>query len=113
MTAVQESLLQSHPGIDGSELFGSGKIRLLPAVNKNWSGQFLLHARGGFIVTVKFTSGKVDAARFEATRKAVLQIVNPFEKTSVWLDGKLSTVTEREISLDVKSGQQVTIAAAQ
>jgi hypothetical protein len=113
MTAIQESLLQSHSAVDDSELFDAGKIRLLPAVNEKWSGQFLLHAQGGFIVTVQFTNGKVDAARFDATRNARLCIVNPFQKASVWQDGKLSTMTGENISLDVNRGQRVTIASAQ
>jgi len=113
MTAIQESLLQSHSALDDSELFDAGKIRLLPAVNEKWSGRFLLHAQGGFIVTVQFTNGKVDAARFDATRDARLCVVNPFQKASVWQDGKLSTMTGENICLDVNRGQRVTIASAQ
>jgi hypothetical protein len=113
LTAIQESLLQSHSADNASELFDSGKVRLLPAVNKNWSGQFLLHGRGGFIVTVKFTDGKVDAARFEASRDARLCLINPFEKASVWLDGKVSTITDKEISLNVLRGQRVFLASTQ
>jgi hypothetical protein len=110
MTALQESLLQSHSGVHDSGLYDYGAIRLVPAASPNWSGQFLLHARGGFIVTVKFTNGKVDAARFQASRDARLLLVNPFNQASVWLDGKLSTMTEKEISINVKRGQRIFIA---
>jgi len=110
MTALQESLLQSHSALNDSQLFESGPIHLVPAVSEKWSGQFLLHARGGFAVRVKFTNGKPDAASFEATRDAKLLIFNPFERTSVWLDGKLSKTTEKIISFDVKRGQRVFIS---
>lgn len=113
MTALQESLLQSHSAVSDSGLFDSGIIRLIPAVSKSWSGQFLLHARGGFNVTVLFANGKVDAARFEASRDARLLLQNPFEAASVWLDGKLFTLSKEEISLEVNRGQRVVIAPAQ
>lgn len=110
MTALQESLIQSHaPGKD-SPLFESGLIRLLPAVSEKWSGRFLLHARGGFSVTVQFAQGKVEAARFVASRDAKLRLLNPFENASVWVDGKLTTHSEKIISVDVKNGGQVIIS---
>jgi hypothetical protein len=112
MTALQESLLQSHSTVVDSGLFDTGKIRLLPAVSSRWSGQFLLHARGGFTVTVKFANGTVEAARFEASRDGQLRIVNPFRRTMVWLDGAASTVSENEISIAVKRGQRVVLAPA-
>lgn len=109
-TALQESLLQSHSTAADSEFFESGIIRLLPAVSEKWSGQYLLHARGGFSVTVSFTNGKVDAARLVASRDAKLRLLNPFEKASVWRNEKLTTSTEKILSMDVKRGEAVVIS---
>jgi len=110
MTALQETLLQSHGPLEGG-LFEGGPIRLLPAASESWSGSFKLHARGGFEVTARFSQGKLDAARFIATRDGKLRVVNPFVKAFVWIDGKpAGGSSEKLLALQMKAGSKATIA---
>lgn len=116
LTALQESLLQSHSRVTDAELLEAGTIRLLPAVSQNWSGQFQLRARGGFIVTVRFAKGKVEAARFEATQNTKLRLENPF---GVAVIGRIAgqqtlpvSTSEKIITLDTRRGDIITVTAA-
>ncbi len=89
MTALQEALLQSHfPAEAYGGLFEGGPIRLLPAVPPEWSGSFLLHARGGVSVRVQLAEGKLKSALFEATRATRVKVVNTFGACRLWRDGR-------------------------
>lgn len=75
--ATQELFLQSHAEEPSAELFTGGPIRLIPAVDRSWSGSFRLLARGGFLVDCAFTNGKVSSCTITSTRGGELKYIDP------------------------------------
>ncbi len=91
MTALQETLLQSHrlttPAPE--DPFSGGPIRLLPAVRPDWAGRFKLRARGGFLVYVEFQPGRrLTRLRIFSERGQTLKLENPFQECQIWRGGK-------------------------
>jgi hypothetical protein len=94
---LQESLLQSHARTTPAKAdpAGGGPIVLLPAAAKEWAGRFKLRARGGFLVTVEFQPGRrVERLRVESERGRTLTLANPFQRCTVFKDGKGVLATE-------------------
>ncbi len=67
-TAVNEMLLQSY----------SGRIRVFPAMPDDWTGSFVLHARGGFIVMSEKTTDGISYVAIESRLGQMCQVVNPW-----------------------------------
>ena len=67
-TAVNEMLLQSY----------SGRIRVFPALPDDWTGCFVLHAVGGFVVTSEKTKEGISYIAIESLLGQTCQVVNPW-----------------------------------
>jgi hypothetical protein len=108
MTALQETLLQSHVLTTAAknELTGGGPVVLLPAVRKDWAGRFKLRARGGFLVTAEFQPGRrVERIVVESERGQTLTLVNPFQDCRVLKGGQeLLSTKDTVIRLPTKKG---------
>jgi hypothetical protein len=110
MTAIQEMLLQSHDLAAAEQLLDGGPIRLLPAIRKNWSGNFKLRARGGFLVTCAFENGAAKRVEILSQHGRRLQVVNPFAEARITGNGKeLPASKDRLISLPTKPGETVVL----
>jgi hypothetical protein len=111
LTAIQETLLQSHrlTTPDKSDPPGGGDIVLLPAADREWSGRFRLRARGGFLVTADFAAGRsVTRATIECPRGGPLRLANPFGECRVSRSGKTPLTThDPEINLTTDAGETV------
>jgi hypothetical protein len=111
MTALQETLLQSHhlSTPEKTDPLGGGPIVLLPAARKEWSGRFRLRARGGFLVTAEFGTGRrVTHATVECERGGRLRLANPFGECSVKRAGKaVRSASEPLIALDTRAGEVI------
>lgn len=70
---VNEVLMQSH----------QGRIRLLPAASKTWSGVFRLRAEGGFLVAADFAEGKVRLAEVQSLLGKKCRIQNPWSEACI------------------------------
>ncbi len=66
---INEMLLQSH----------GGKIRVFPAVPKNWASRFKLHARGAFEVISERGDGGVKYVAIKSLKGQPCCVVNPWE----------------------------------
>jgi len=111
MTAIQEMLLQSHDLTQEEKLLDGGPIRLVPCIRKNWSGGFRLRVRGGFLVTCEFEGGTVKRATIQSERGRKLQVVNPFAKCAISVNGQPQPVSkDRLIELPTKAGDSIEIS---
>lgn len=111
LTALQETLLQSHQLTtpEKTDPLGGGPIVLVPAARKEWSGRFKLRARGGFLVTAEFAPGrKTTHATIVCERGGPLRLANLFGECRVTRTGEagLST-TKTLIVLDTRVGEIV------
>jgi hypothetical protein len=109
LTALQETLLQSHhlTTPEKTDPLGGGPIVLVPAVRQEWLGKFKLRARGGFIVTADFESGrKLTRGTIKCERGGPLRLANPFGECRVTRAGKpaLST-TDPLIVMETRAGE--------
>lgn len=116
LTAVQEALLQSHclSTPQHSDPPGTGPIRLLPAVRRDWAGRFRLRARGGFLVTAEFQAQRtVTRVRVEAEHGGLLRLANPFAECRV-TKGGVDLLLSREPLLTVatQAGDTLEFVAA-
>jgi hypothetical protein len=105
MTALQETLLQSHTLVTPERLdpAAGGPIRVLPVVREDWEGSFRLRARGGFLVSVVFRRNRTpEKIVIESERGGVLTVVNPFTECRVTTNGKEMLVT-REPTIRLQS----------
>ena len=117
MTAVQETLLQSHalatpePGDPAA----GGLLCLLPAVRSDWSGRFRLRARGGFLMDVEFQAGrKPTRIHITSERGQTLRLENPFVECQVRQGGRRVAVSsEAAVSVPTRPGDVVEITGAQ
>ena len=111
MTAIQEMLLQSHDLAAEEKLLDGGPIRLIPAIRRNWSGNFKLRARGGFLVTCRFENGAVTRAEILSERGRTLQVVNPFASCAITVNGKeLPPSKDRLLSLPTKPSEAMVLS---
>ncbi len=67
-TTIEEMLLQSY----------SGRIRVFPAVPRNWTASFTLLAVGGFVVTAECASGDVLYVLIESRNGGRCTVVSPW-----------------------------------
>lgn len=111
MTAIQEMLLQSHDLASEETLLTGGPIRLLPSIRGNWSGNFKLRARGGFLVTCQFTDGKVNRVIIESEQGRNLRVNNPFAHCKIAVNGspRLS-VSDPLITLPTQRGDRIELS---
>ena len=111
LTALQEALLQSHQltTAENTDPLAGGPIVLVPAVRKEWSGQFKLRARGGFLVTAQFEPGrKVTHAAVECPRGGRLTLANSFGQCRVSRAGKILLLSrDPVIGLDTQTGEVI------
>jgi len=111
LTALQETLLQSHhlTSSEKDDALGGGPIVLVPAARPQWSGRFKLRARGGFLVTAEFETGRrVTQATIECERGGPLRVVNPFGECRVAPSGKpAGSTTEPLIVMDTRAGEVI------
>ena len=77
-TALNESLLQSHDDI----------IRIAPALQKDQSARFTLHAVGGFEVSSEIQSGTVQWISIKSLLGNTCQVQLPWDKVKVYANGK-------------------------
>ena len=114
VTALQESLLQSHnlTTAEKTDVFNGGPIVVLPAIRDDWSGSFKLRARGGFLVTVEFLQKRKPVKlTIESERGSTLRLVNPFAECVVSVDGKrVQTSKDKVISLSTRPGDVLQFA---
>ena len=111
MTALQETLLQSHhlTTSEKDDALNGGPIVLVPAARPQWSGRFKLRARGGFLVTAEFETGRrVTQATIECERSGPLRIANPFGECRVAPSGKpAGSTAEPLIVMDTRAGEVI------
>ena len=111
LTALQETLLQSHRPTtpENADPLGGGPIQLVPAARRDWSGSFKLLARGGFLVTAEFVTGPMPVrAAIECQRGGLLRLANPFGPCRVQRPGQPAATTEETlIAFDTKPGETV------
>ena len=103
LTALQETLLQSHVPTTAAktDIFGGGVITLMPAVRKDWAGRFKLLARGGFRVGVEFQRKRtLVKAVVESERGGTLRLANPCGACRVTKDGK-TVLTSKDAVIEV------------
>jgi len=84
---------------------------LLPSIRGNWSGNFKLLARGGFLVTCQFTDGKVTRVIIESEQGRNLRVNNPFAHCKIAVNGssKLS-VSDPLIKLPTQRGDKIELS---
>ena len=93
---VNEVLLQSHNGL----------IRVLPAVSRDWSGDFRLRAEGGFMVAADFAEGVARFVEVQSTAGTKCRIQNPWGETClVRADGRVVLRTDAPtLQFETRSG---------
>ena len=91
---LQEMLLQSH----------EEAIRILPATPKAWSGLFRFRARGGFLVSTRFSKGVPDFVEIESTGGRCLAIHHPWATPA--------SARDRYPSVVVQSGRDIRTIAS-
>ena len=91
-TTLSEMLIQSH----------EGKIRIFPAIPADWTGGFVLGARGGFVVSSKVEKQhKVSFVGIESMNGNLCKIQNPWEKDDiVVVNQTTSNIIKHQISTD-------------
>ena len=110
LTAFQETLLQSHPLTtpEKLDLTGGAPIALAPAARHEWSGQFHLLARGGFLVTADLEPGrKITHAVIKSQRGGKLQLANPFGNCQILRAGQAVFSNDTTITLNTQPGQRI------
>lgn len=91
---LQEMLLQSH----------EEAIRILPATPKAWSGLFRFRARGGFLVSARFSKGVPDFVEIESTGGRSIAIHHPWARPA--------SASERYPSVVIQSGRNIRTIAS-
>ena len=85
-TTVSEMLIQSH----------EGKIRVFPAVPKDWNSGFVLRARNGFIVSSKIKpEHKVSFVGIESLNGNLCKIQNPWKNEDVIVVNQTTSKIEK------------------
>ena len=72
--ALHASLLQSNPPAPG----GDPIVHVFPAWPREWNAQFMLSARGGFVVTSSFAKGTVKFVELRAKAAGNCRLRNPW-----------------------------------
>lgn len=85
--AMNESLLQSHDGI----------IRVAPAVTKDQSVRFTLHAQNGFVVSSEIENGNPVWISVLSRLGKICRIENPWPKAYLYQNGKKSGCLKQKI----------------
>lgn len=100
--AVNESLLQSHGGV----------IRIAPAIGKQQSARFTLHAMGGFEISAEIVDGKIQWVFVSGLADQIAKIDNPWKKTAICENGiKVGVTTGSVVELRMKKGRKVLLVA--
>jgi hypothetical protein len=108
LTAIQESLLQSHllTMDEKGDPLGIGPIVLVPAAGKEWTGRFRLLARGGFLVTAEFAKDRKPLSSvIECRLGGLLRLSNPYGDCRVTRAGKTTSMRDLMIVLESKPGE--------
>ncbi len=94
--AVHEMLLQSW----------GGKLRIFPAVPKQWKDAVFenLRAEGGFIVTARRVAGRTVSVTITATVDQNVQLINPFGEVAFHGDREITLASDL-IRCDLKANQ--------
>jgi len=98
-TTIEEMLLQSY----------SGRIRVFPAVPRNWSASFTLAAVGGFLVTAECDAGEVLYVLIESRSGGQCTVVNPWKapwRIRTVAATTLRTGTDAELVFETEKSQK-------
>lgn len=93
--ALNESLLQSHEKI----------IRVAPAVAKDQSARFTLHAEGGFVVSAEIEAGRPRWIGLTSRRGGSCRVANPWPAAVLYAGGrKLGRYPGRIVEFNATAG---------
>jgi hypothetical protein len=100
--ALHLALLQSKP-----------VIHLFPAWPKDWDAEFLLLARGNFLVRAKIQAGKVSTVELESKSGAECILRNPWGESAVILkrEAKSETLQGPILRFKTAKGEKVSVAS--
>src|SRR5262249_15615809 len=104
--ALQMALLQSNPPAPGEEPI----IHVFPAWPKNWNAQYVLAARGGFLVSSSFEDGKTEFVALESRAGAECRIRNPWGDSTVDLyreEKKTGELTGSLLRFPTSKGERI------
>lgn len=102
-TTINEMMLQSQKNI----------ICIFPDWTKKIDAEFNnLRAYGAFLVSSKMQNGKIPYVKIQCERNGVLKILNPYNKASIKLNGKIFVSDKQIISINTKCGDAVWINPA-
>ena len=79
--AIQQGMLQSAARVPGGDVV----IRLIPAWPGDWNADFLLRARGAFLVRSRIRSGRVEFVALRSLEGATARLRNPWGAAPVML----------------------------
>ena len=114
IAGLNEMLLQSYAPVEdltSSTHAGPGEagiVRIAPSVSTEWSGQFKLHAFGGFIVEAAFAHGRPTCARISATRDTTLRLKN--HRHEAMMIGAVRITEHSVFEKPMRSGEVIEVA---
>jgi hypothetical protein len=108
--ALHLALLQSNPPAPGEDPI----LHLFPAWPKEWNADFMLLARGGFLVSSSIRDGRVAFVELESQAGAECRMRNPFEgPVTLYRDGKNSEGLEGSlVRFGTRKGERISALPA-
>jgi hypothetical protein len=109
--ALHLALLQSNPPAPGEDAI----IRVFPAWPEDWTAQYTLAARGGFLVSSSFERGRVEFVALESQAGSECRLRNPWRESpaDIYRDGKKTdTMTGSLLRLTTRKGERIIIVPA-
>jgi len=98
---LQEMLLQSHTGI----------VQIFPAIPENWQKASFerMRTEGAFLVSASLQNGVINKVTVHSEKGGVLQLKNPFDKTSFECSSQFEVNKDNVISISTKQNETIVL----